>query len=555
MKKLITLSLSLIMLAASSIAVAAPAMPKKMTHRQPDGSTIEVYLRGDEHAHYFQTANGTRVERNAEGYFVKALEPIKRQNRTIHTLNNAKKAPGAITTTFPTKGNVRGLVIMVEFQDVTFSEEATKEVYNQMVNQENYNGTLATGSIYDFFHDQSNGEFSLNCDVVGPVKLSQNMAYYGENDRFDVDPICEMVDEACRLVNDEVDFSQYDSNDDGMVDFIYVIYAGYGEAQGGAPETIWPQSWSLEYYSFEAFDGVYLGQFACSCELRGAEGTTLDGIGTFCHEFGHILGLPDLYDTGFMGQNPGMGYWDTMDVGSYNNESKTPAGYTSINKYALGWMTPTVLDNNTTEVTLDAFATSNKSYFLVSETDANEYYIFENRQPIEWDLHLPDHGLLVTHVKYDKKIWDQNIPNTSGRVSHEHVHLVAADNDPFVNAGDTYPGKDGKYATLTATTTPAFKWFDGTKVSATITDIREEGNQIMFRHNSTTAVDNATMDNATAVATDGGIIINNPDCLPIVISTVTGVVVYNGTTANGTIALAPSIYIVKIGDKVTKLSI
>lgn len=503
-----------------------PALSRRHTVKQPDGTTITVFLRGDEHMHYYETEDGVMILPNKDGFlyyaeisddgipvsgrmrchdmsertaeeesFVVGLDQARLRTAMKNVMKDTpmRVAPGYIRPSFPTEGDVRGLVVLAQFPDVSFSGKATVEDYYKLLNENNYTGNIATGSINDYFQAQSFGKLRLDFDVVGPVTLSHNMAYYGSanaNATKHEERVAEMVSEAVRLAKEsepQLDFSLYDKDGDDFVDFVFVIYAGYGEAQSAIEETIWPQASSLAYIDYTYYDGKLLGNYACSCELYGGtdDGVELDGIGTFCHEFSHILGLPDIYDPAYTGC-AGMGSWDVMDIGGYNDKSRTPAGYTAMDKYTLGWIVPEVLEGDC-DVELEALSTSNKSYFIVSKENPNEYFTLENRQPSGWDAALPGHGLLISHVEYDAKCWGSNIVNTNGR---EHVALVVADAAKKYGEKsddrDIFPGRSGQ-SSFSGDTKPCMLWNNGNETGCSLTEIREEDGIVKFRFSDTSS--------------------------------------------------------------------
>lgn len=491
---------------------AMPAKPGKVVMTQPDGTKIETYIRGDECFHYYETLDGKVLMPSTDGTLmyaeldaagsvvpgsVPATPAVTGVMRGARVAKAAKAAdvallrtalaaqaqkarrsanqPGSIKTKFPTTGTMRGIIILAQYQDVKFTAQSTLEKFQSMAMSDNYQGDNAPGSMREYFVTQSNGQFTPEFDVVGPVTLPHDRKWYGGptsgNER-----IADMMVDAADLAMDQcgVDFSKYDANGDGYVDFLYVIYAGHGQAQGGPTESVWPQAMDLSYETWiPDYNGVYLGRIACSCELKGGSGETLDGIGTFCHEFSHILGLPDIYDVDYTSFY-GMNHYDIMDRGGYNNDGCTPAGYTAMDKYTVGWLQPTVLEQSETGLQLGDLTETNKAYFLVSQQDRNEYYTLENRQPTKWDAALPGHGLLVSHVSYSQALWNQNRVNTA-KAGFEHVQLVAADNkwtdnqndpnedgyDPTAEANDVFPGVEGKYTALNDATKPALTWRTG----------------------------------------------------------------------------------------------
>lgn len=577
---------ALLMVIGVTLLFASPAKPVLHQLFNPDGSSITAFLRGDERGHFFETTDGvmickneadfyTYAELNKEGVIIpssvvasmpetrsqaenlyanKLLQSKLRQAFSTQLLESVAKwapaaNPGEIKKEFPTKGQIKGLVILAEYQDIKFSENATKENYDQLMNQTGYSGDIAAGSVKDYFYAQSSGQLELDFDVVGPVTLSKKRAYYGSAAKTGRENVSEMVEEAVKLARieaPEIDFSGYDANNDGEVDFIYVIYAGYGESQGGPEESVWPQSSSLSYLSWDLYDGLYLGKYACSCELKGNKDAVLDGIGTFCHEFSHILGLPDIYDPNYSGC-AGMGKWDVMDIGSYNNDSKTPAGYTAMDRYSLGWLTPVLLEGSKF-VELPALSESNQALFLVSEKNPNEYFTFENRQQIGWDAALPGHGLLISHIEYDKNKWAANIVNTNG---YERVRLVAADNRPAENtAGNLFPGSKNITA-FTDDSNPAMEWNNADKVRNPITEISEQEGLVYFNfNNAQTAISVIKEKSEIDISLmDDGVLIRNPESRRIIIYDSLGVLYFEGYDMIKKISLKKGLYIIN-GKKV-----
>ena len=357
-------------------------------------------------------------------------------------------------TKVPSTGSLKGLVILVNFQDLSILSDNKQSDFDDLMNGDNYTYDGATGSVRKYFIDQSNRKYTPIFDVVGPVTLPNNMSHYGGNDRFgsDLRP-GDMIVEACSIANalHNVDFTQYDNDNDGYVDFVYVIYAGKGEADGGTENTIWPHSWDLEsaeYYhncSYDEnkrkFDGKKLYQYACSGEIDGAGART--GIGTIAHEFSHVIGLPDLYDTA---DNTGKNRstprgWHVMDYGSYNNDGKTPPNYTIYDKYYLGWETPTNLGNMAQVLTMEAgegyqLSSSNS---LLDATSTNTVYYIENRQQSGWDAALPGHGLLVWKIQYDEGKWYNNTLNNSSPLRYALL-TAAGDENKIGSPKDPFPG-------------------------------------------------------------------------------------------------------------------
>ena len=457
--KRIFLSLVTLLIAVSTFAV--PAYRGWQTKTQPDGSTIQLRLVGDEFHHYWADANGNIVKQDANGYWrVVESQPtpatIKARRQASAMLQSRpKKAVGSVNLA------PRGLVILVNFNNSKFANANNQAAMNELMNSDNYTYNGATGSVRQFFSDQSDGQYTPDFDVIGPVTLSENVAHYGGNDASGNDVLPgDMVVEACSIANASygVDFTQYDNDGDGYVDFVYLIYAGKGEADGGAENTIWPHNWDLAsayYYnncsystSQRKFDGKTINNYACSGELSGAGART--GIGTIAHEFGHVIGLPDLYDIDY-GQNyedyMTPGEWHIMDGGSYNNDGKTPPNYTIYDKYFLGWKTPTNPGNTAQTLTLQAAGTSGfqgyqiaTSNSLLLANNTNTVYYIENRQQSGWDAYLPGHGLVIWKIMYSQSVWEDNGPNDEDGTIRYAVVSASGKTTGIGTGADPFPG-------------------------------------------------------------------------------------------------------------------
>lgn len=496
MNKLLTLAVITIMMAAT--AHAAPAWRGAMKKKLADGSVVTLYIIGDEHGHRLMTADGTRIMENADGTLRKfdperdaavakatdsAMERAARENGPRKA---GQKASQYQIGTFPTKGDVRGVVILVDFIDkkMTFGQE----YHERMMNEAGFSEDGCHGSVRDYFIDQSFGEFRPTFDVVGPVTLSKAANFYGSNNAFTgADENCErMIVEACQTAHDElgVDFSKYDYDEDGQVDMVYVIFAGYGENAGGGANTVWPKKWNLKQAGYNLkLDGKTLDVFACSAELFGNIGKQSSAIGTFCHEFGHVLGLADHYSTSDS-RSYILGSYDLMDYGSYNNDSRTPPSYNAFERMTLGWMTPEDLTSAEDGLTLEDIQTSNRAYRIQTRRNADEFYLLECRTRKGWDSYIPGEGLMITHADFDMSLWTQNSVNPDKK--RTRFHLVCADDDAaydvvvqrYTECNDLYPqpGNDS----FTDTSLPAARPFTGETLDRGVYDIRTEGDAITF---------------------------------------------------------------------------
>ena len=475
---------------------SAPARPGQWRVKQPDGTTLTLWLSGDERMHCYMTTDTVPVCETPQGYCYAtaadgrltpsqhlAHDPehrtqrennfIRQQKQSLHQLlldrqaarlqlDNSRRAARLPAARMPERprpyaGSRRGLVILVGFADLDLTY--THSYFNRRFNEEGFSDNGCIGSVSDYFREQSYGQFELSFDVAGPVKLANEYAYYGRNEVISGDDKRprEMVIEACQAVDKDIDFSQYDWDGDGTVEQVFVIYAGYGENAGASANTIWPHEYCLGRQAIE-LDGVTVDTYACSCELAGNRGTVANGIGTSCHEFSHCLGLPDLYNTNYTG-GFGMGPWDLMNSGSHSGpegNGEVPCGYSAAERWAVGWLEPTEI--TATQHIDDLPPLSDGPYALVLHNPANrsEFFLFENRQADRWFSYARTysgmHGLALTHVDYDPLYWESNAVNDYP--DHPHFQLVPADGSYGHTeeelAGDLFPGMAG-VTTLTNT--------------------------------------------------------------------------------------------------------
>lgn len=484
-----------ILMAFSITAYAVPAKPgAKKKVRLADGTTVELNLRGDEHFSFYTDAQDKPCLLK-DGHLrmltwqeVDEKFATQRQHRMNMANNGRRTARRVGKPSSATTGIHRGLVILMQFTDVEFVTPNPQQAFQRFFNEKGYHDYGMAGSVRDYFLAQSYGQLEINFDVVGPYTTANDMAYYGAHytnpdgtEQNDTHPAL-MVAEAVDAASKDVDFRNYDWDKNGEVDQVFIIYAGYAEAQGAAPETIWPHEWKLSAEGrTRKYNGVVINTYGCTAELAGdgkTWGGTLDGIGTACHEFSHCLGLPDMYDT--KGHNFAMSYWDVMSSGSYNDDSHTPAGYTSYERWFSGWMEPTELNSMTRVKDMAPLVEKPEAYILYNENNRNEYYLLENRQPVGFDKGLNGHGMLILHVDYNESIWDNNSINTSA--DRQRMTIIAADNEYDTSisslAGDPWPGESGN-TTLTNFTTPA----------ATLYNANVDGRKLMSK-----PIDNITED-------------------------------------------------------------
>lgn len=458
---------------------------------QPDGTALTYMLHGDEHFHYCTTTDGyilveadgalqyasadlrpsgilahdASVRTTAETRFLDSLDTVQLKHALAQHANavgqssplGRKAAHQGLFegASFPCTGSPKVLVVLVEYSDVPFKFAQPLDYFTRLLNEEGFDEFGATGSAYDFFRDSSCGRFTPQFDVYGPVKLPQTRNYYGSNAITGQDRApWEMAIDACTILDDEIDFNDYDADGDGMIDNVFIFYAGRGEATGGGPHTVWPHSADINNLIQDRiyFDGVELNRYACTNEWNRStvRGARPDGIGTFVHEFSHVMGLPDLYATDYSTAfTPGK--FSTLDYGPYLNDGCTPPLYSAFERYAVNWLEPTLLAAEG-DMTLRPIG-DNEAGIIYTEND-NEFFLFENRQNTGWDTYLPGHGMMVWHVDYVADIWNRNCVNNLA--SHQYVDLIEADAFPTedTKSGDPFPGAAG-ITRFDATTTPA----------------------------------------------------------------------------------------------------
>ena len=394
MKKITRFLVLSAFLVMSAAVHAVPAWPGKHRAVLTDGTVVSFRMVGDEYSHHLVSDDGYLLSPTADGRFQRMGLYAEQQSQLMAQARKAKAAAPKRLQVDPelSKGEIRGLVLLVEFADNSFQPEYDQAFFSRKMNEPGYDYNGATGSCRDYYIAQSDGQFQPTFDVVGPIKLKHNMAYYGANggvNNSDVRPQ-DMVVEASTFAHDSlgVDFSPYDNNHDGKVDFVYVYYAGYAESYGAATYTIWPHASNLTQQGvYASFDGVVLDRYACSSELRYTTGTEIEGIGTFCHEFGHVLGLPDMYDTMYSAET--LGAWDLMCSGSYCNDSRTPPGFSAYERSTVGWMELQTIDTPADSLPLHELQASKEAYRINCRgANKDEYFILENRRHTGWDAHL-----------------------------------------------------------------------------------------------------------------------------------------------------------------------
>ncbi len=442
--------------AAAPLANAVPAYPGLLKVTQPDGSTIEVYSVGDEHFNYFTDAKGEYIlERNDKGFLVKAerlgekMRPIQEHIDVLRAEQNAIHTPVKRTlgkldqdgrALFPTSGETDCLILLVEYADRPFTEKVgyddVRSYYNDFFNKKNFRAYDLEYSVIDYFTEVSGGVYKPKYEIAPVVTLPKDAQYYvGDqpNDRYR--HWDEALSYALKELDGQIDYSKYDNDKDGSIDFVYIIYAGYGQADTAEPSTIWPHQGNLPQMTL---DGVKTGPYACSNELRGTADyyqKTLRpaGIGTFCHEFGHVLGLPDLYDPNYRNNAYVPGKWSVMCNGCYNVGGTVPCTYTAYERWLCKWLEYEDLTDGT-HYDLQPLTREAKAYRIPvinrRGSATSEYWLVENRTREGLDAGLPADGMILWYIYYSSTLWAQNSVNTNSQLPRCTVVAPSAIGEP-----------------------------------------------------------------------------------------------------------------------------
>lgn len=501
-------------LTVSMRLMGAPAQPGTFFLTQPDGYRFAARLEGDEFLHIMKTLSGESVildddgwycyarydwtgSRSSSGVHVTAEEPspfvrsaasnipyaalsAKADRKRLDTDIMRARRRTAMAGEGPTEKH--GIIILAEFADLKFTY--TREHFDRLIN------STDPGSAVSYYHDQFGGGVKFQFDISSIVTLDNGYAYYGKNNSDgDDENAHEMIAEACRKANSEIDFSLYDDDGNGEVDNVFVYFAGGDEAGGAGDDHIWSHQHFLSTDGMDlTLDGKVINNYACTSELvRGNRGDIMATIGTFCHEYLHTFGLPDYYDTdgeGSGGRSDAM--WKTtalLDAGNWNNYGKTPPSFNAVDRWLLGLGTPETLAEGT--FTLSPIDREGQ-YLIYQGPIDGELYLFECRKAEGWDTYIGGNGLLVYHIDRTTGTvdglpayirWRRNSLNCVP--SHQCIDLIEASTSAATVAEVFFPRSDSK--SFTANTTPSFSWWDGSIPTLAITSITKNGDQIVLK--------------------------------------------------------------------------
>lgn len=542
---------------------AAKANTRLRTMLQPDGTTIDYRIYGDEDCHFLATPDGALLVREGNCLYVASVEADGTLTATTQTAHNAaerdeverrlvesqdrvtfirltqnaarqKRATRSEqmdddSTLFPHSGSPKAVVLLIGFTDTDFTLEDPYNLFDRYLNAEDYfdsedsdMGTPLTGyeeyrnygSVRKYFEDMSFGAFTPQFDLYGPYTIDYETSKFAGTTNMSL-----LIRTACSAADDDIDFTDYDENGDGYVDLVYIIYAGYAQSITGVTTDIWPNSGTIS--TSDTFDGMKLRRYGVNSELNfdSTYPASINGIGLFCHEFSHCLGLPDLYPSSsgtteadnYFDSN--LEYWSLMDAGEYTLEGYRPTAYTAWERERMGWLD---IEELTEATTLEieplneegSSQQTGKAYRIRNDENEDEYYILENIQQRGWNQYVYGHGMTVMHVDYDDD-WFQMLDMPNSEAGHPRMALIAADNlfipvtyvdevitedvaqysqtaidkylgdtityDVFFNEfeGDPYPGTEGNTSLTDETTPQAWVYTDAGVMGKPLTNIAE----------------------------------------------------------------------------------
>lgn len=533
----LTILLQLWLVLAVMTAEAVPARRGLITVRQSDGTTLRVRIYGDEFYHYTVSEEGYTLVEGPKGdyYFarlgangqlestgvlarpmnrlsaaerqrlgadvrkgIRPAGPTPQQQRMKQQMRQASRSvtraadglpeppKGIGSAGFPTIGDAKGIVLLAEFADLPFTK-GTVDEFDKLLNGRDYTQDGATGSAWQYYYDNSNGRFDPDFVIVGPYTLPHDRSYYTPEENGELDLMgsaWKMIVDVCQIAYDNgVDFTPF--ADDGKLRDVFVFYAGGNSADGSDASAIWPHRWDVSYVSSVSLGGVKLAGYACGSELAtGADGLPcFTPIGTFCHEFGHVLGWPDFYDTDYEENGDALGpnCFSLMANGSYNNNSRTPPALSLLERWMVGWAEPELV-NAVADYRMEP-VTQDHGYLLNTRT-TNEYFLMEYRGAglTVWDN--PDYyseyektsysGMVVYHVDYtapNKWDWYNNL---NADASHECYKLVCsvpdADYAEWYSSTTFFPG-GSNITSLLPTENAGFMAWNGTLPPYSLTNI------------------------------------------------------------------------------------
>ena len=430
------------------LAIADKVDPEPQLIRQPDGTCLTVIGHGDEDGCYLTTSDGVLIVMDeGQAYVAQVTDGsqllssgvlaheagcrdfsekmavslqnyrafVKTHDTEVHAMREKRDA---YSSYFPHKGSPKVLVVLVEYQDSIFHWDNSREIFDAYLNADTLpldlaDGTLAENysSVRQYFREMSFGQFTPQFDVVGPVRLPNTLRYYGAGQN---DNITALVNDAMPQVLDSIDVTEYDEDGDGYIDLTYFISASYSAASNSADTDlyIWPKITTVVY---DTGAGVKTKKVGVSCELNRKPASYptphVSGIGIFCHEFCHTMGMPDLYSTNSTARmlNQTFEYWDLMDGGEYTAYGLYPKALSAVEREQMEWMTIEEL-STPADIELKPLSDPDGMAYRIypDPDDRNVYFVLENIQKTAVDASALSHGLLVSSYNYTTQTMTPN---------------------------------------------------------------------------------------------------------------------------------------------------
>ena len=502
--------------------LSMPAYPGLIKMKQPDGTTISLYLKGDEKVHWMESEDGyslmydnnktivyampdenggmapssvavrdISLRSPSDQSFLKAIPPkLKYSADQVVMLKSIWKfMPESTGGSTPIRlrssiGVAHAICALVDFPDKPFTKSISD--FDMLMNQAGYKASGAVGSVHDYYYENSYGKLDLIITVVGIYRLPKNSDYYGANSSSGQDipsRVQEFAMAAAQLTFTGLsNIADFDNDGDGYIDAFHIIYAGHGEEAGGGDNCIWAHEFQ---FPTQTYGTKKIKTYSCSPELRGGSGSSITFIGPVCHEMCHIFGSPDFYDTDYSGFD-GTGQWDLMAGGSWNDNGASPAHINMYEKIQLGWVVPETL-NQMQVVTGMLNSANNPVAYRYDTPTAGEYYILENRQKVGFDSYVPGTGLLIYHVSLTSSDISSNTVNDKHPQKMYPVCASATTNPTATPAsygninsnGCPFPGSSNNKS-FTDYTMPAAVAWNGANTNKPVTQIQEQSGVISF---------------------------------------------------------------------------
>lgn len=491
-------------------AVIAYTYPIKVSTQK---GYATIYLCGNEHCKYAITSDGYPIVHDKDSWFHAFCDDNGNLHKTEFLVEEASLRSNELKTFLSTLnpnfkvsaidtneknyienhnktsiiGNRKILVILAQFPNK--KNVHSVEDFQQLFNGINYSEDGAKGSVCDYFRYASYNTLQLECDIIGPFTSKQVMSYYGGNRLVggqDKNPYA-LFEEAIEYASTQVNLDDYDSDKDGYMDNVHIIYAGYGEEAGASSDAIWAHEMRFEPIEYQ---NVKIDRYSCAPELRSNSGNGISRIGPHCHEIGHALGAMDYYDTDYQkgGNFEGTGKWDIMASGSWNNEGISPANFNPyVKAYNFGWCNVTSLSEEGKYICFPI--NTNNEIYRINTPKNGEFYLVENRQQEEFDSSVPGHGLLIYHI--DANIDHTSLSNTINACYPQNCYIVCANSKnkhhssnansygDVNSSGCSYPGTSNNNS-FDNTSIPSALCNDGTFSGIYITNIQEDNKCISF---------------------------------------------------------------------------